>query len=100
MRAFFLLRVKNSSLRESDYLLVNGSQNRSGEVKTKRPSNWVRRLKAAGISLPLFWFLAGRIETDGQLVEWPASAKWPDRIPELLGHRAGLRLAGANATPS
>ena len=38
-RAVSLLRVKNSSLRESDSLWVNSSQNRTGEVKTKRSSN-------------------------------------------------------------
>lgn len=48
----------------------------------------MRRLKAAGISLLLFSFLAVRTETDGQLVVWTASAKWPDQIPELVGHWA------------
>lgn len=79
---------------------MNSSQNRSGEVKTKRPSSRARRLTAAGISLLLFSFLAVRAETDGQLVEWTASAKWPDQIPAPLGHWAGSRLAGADATPS
>lgn len=59
----------------------------------------MRRLQTAGISLLLFSFLAVRTETDVQWVEWAATAKWPDQIPELPGHWAGSGLVGANATP-
>lgn len=77
----------------------NSPQNRSGEVKTEQPSNGVRRLHTAGISLLLCSFLAVRTETDVQWVEWAATAKRPDQIPELVGHWAASALVGANATP-